>query len=294
MAPEILPVPLEKKLVYGPPTDVFAFAIILWEIWACTKPYVEETRKFSMWRKICTGSRLPMHPIFDDEKTEESKKEQEKEPFQGESKSTWWPKDLVNLIRGCWAPKPEDRPTFEEIYTHWRDLRANEKRFLCITEASNPWFVKSPTFDVEVEFNEEKVWKERAISFEGTELVIRGRESKFNRAETRVKFETTIVTVSSVSSSHEIELNLIPKVDLGNQKALTLCPNRTIRFRYGECKQTMERIRHLIIQHIIKHDKSDEVCALPDVRLSLSLSIFNLKINIIPIKLRHLMSMVDL
>ena len=40
MAPEILPVPLEKKLVYGTPTDVFAFAIILWEIWAGTKPYV--------------------------------------------------------------------------------------------------------------------------------------------------------------------------------------------------------------------------------------------------------------
>ena len=40
MAPEILPVPLEKKLVYGTPSDVFAFAIILWEIWAGTKPYV--------------------------------------------------------------------------------------------------------------------------------------------------------------------------------------------------------------------------------------------------------------
>ena len=178
MAPEILPVPLRRNLSTVHPQTCLhlpsyfgksgrarnlTYVVIIYSfvhhytIKHHQKPsQVHEKRKFSMWRKIVAGSRLPMHPVIEEE--EETKEEKtEQSPFKGESRSTWWPKDVVNLIRRCWAPKPEDRPSFEEIYTHWKDLRADEHKFNCITESSNPWFAKSSTFDFSVKMNEETV-----------------------------------------------------------------------------------------------------------------------------------------
>lgn len=273
MAPEILPVPLEKKLVYGPHTDVFAFAIILWEIWAGSRPYVNENRKFSMWRKVCAGSRLPMHPrIDDDENKEEDEKKNNSETkthsFQGESRSTWWPKPLVNLIERCWATSPQDRPTFEEIYTHWRELRADEKKFNCVTESANPWFAKSKTFEFNVRFNDEKIWKERAVSFEdGNSIVIKARSTKFNRAQSVIYFKHSRISMNRVQTNEdgtfEIIMRLTSKVMLGT--SLNVCSDHTIAFRHSNCKQTMERFRHIVQEMANKFDKDeDEVCSFFD------------------------------
>ncbi len=172
----------------------------------------------------------------------------------------------MNLIRRCWAPKPEDRPSFEEIYTHWKDLRADEKKFQCITESSNPWFAKSSTFDLDIQMNEETIWKERTVTFEDTDMVIRARATKFNRAQVRIKFQTTRVSLNPVSGNGPFEtvMNLTSKSMLGN--SLSVCQDHKIVFRHSACKQTMERFRHLVLE-LAKRSSSgdvDEVCALWD------------------------------
>ena len=224
-----------------------------------------------MWRKIVAGSRLPMHPLIENIGEEKEEEKQQSSPFQGESRSTWWPKEIVNLIRKCWAPKPEDRPSFEEIYTHWRELRADEEKFQCITESSNPWFAKSSTFDFDVRFNEETIWKERTVTFEDSQMIIRARATKFNRAQVQIPFQTTRVSMTSVSGTPGVDkgpfetvMTLTSKTMLGN--TLSVCPNHKIAFRHPLCKQTMERFRHLVTDLAKRSEESDsdEVCALPD------------------------------
>lgn len=84
MAPEVLQgKPLDEKC------DVYSFAIVLWEIYTREEPFPEFTSYREFKRAIIENIRPPIPPRC--------------------------PPSLAQLMRSCWEPKVELRPSFSEI-----------------------------------------------------------------------------------------------------------------------------------------------------------------------------------
>lgn len=85
MAPEVL-----KGKTYTTASDVYSFAVVMWEILARKKPY----RKFKSLDQLRNG--ICKHSY------------REKIPSD-------WPIELIYLIETCWKPEPTERKTFPQI-----------------------------------------------------------------------------------------------------------------------------------------------------------------------------------
>jgi len=78
---------------YNEKADVFAFAVILWELVSRKRPW-EGMHSMKIIQAVTSGSRLPMNLLPSDA-----------------------PSVLVDLMRACWDKDPNLRPSFEDIVT---------------------------------------------------------------------------------------------------------------------------------------------------------------------------------
>lgn len=85
MAPEVA-----RCKPYGTSSDVYSFAIIMWEIFSLKQAFKGETRA-SHARKVY-GHRN-FRPKL----------------------SPFWPRDLTDLIKECWSVNAKVRPSFNKI-----------------------------------------------------------------------------------------------------------------------------------------------------------------------------------
>jgi hypothetical protein len=89
--------------------DVFSFAVMAWHILAGDRPYVQS--------RSCEG--MSLHQI--QQRVVEGHRP---EITQGSR----FPDGMVGLLNRCWAPRPNDRPTFAAVVTSIRGL---EGAFAC-------------------------------------------------------------------------------------------------------------------------------------------------------------------
>ena len=85
MAPEML-----EEQTFTEKSDVYSFAIVLWEIWSRRSPWATDPPAIVISRVVLKRARPPVPKM---------------------------PTDLRELMCRCWAHKPDDRPTFSEIAT---------------------------------------------------------------------------------------------------------------------------------------------------------------------------------
>jgi serine/threonine protein kinase len=96
MAPELFD---DADGRYTTAIDVYAFGMLLYELYTCTKPFREklEGPRYSLMMDIMKGIR----PTIPD----------------------YVPEPLRELMSTCWAQRPEDRPTFRHIVTLMAETR---------------------------------------------------------------------------------------------------------------------------------------------------------------------------
>ena len=84
MAPEVI-----RHEKYGLPCDVYSFAILLCEMMTITKPFSNMTQ-IEVAFGVARDGKRPHLPLG-------------------------IPDDVNNLVTRCWAEKPDERPTFEDV-----------------------------------------------------------------------------------------------------------------------------------------------------------------------------------
>ncbi|XP_038159808.1 receptor-interacting serine/threonine-protein kinase 1 [Cyprinodon tularosa] len=90
MAPEHL------ESIHTPSTeksDVYSFAIVVWVILSGKEPYENARSEEHISQCVCKGDRPAMEPIPEDT-----------------------PREIIDLMKSCWAHNPVQRPTFKEAY----------------------------------------------------------------------------------------------------------------------------------------------------------------------------------
>ena len=88
---------------YDEKADVFSFAISLFEVLTCKKPYSDNVDKiehaFVFMQEINKGMR-PGPPLSE-------------------------PKDVMNLITSCWTEDPKQRPSIQKVYDNLESIIEN-------------------------------------------------------------------------------------------------------------------------------------------------------------------------
>eukprot|EP00939_MAST-03C_sp_MAST-3C-sp1_P001301 g1301.t1 len=147
MAPEILPW-RGKSQTFSAATDVWAFGVLLYELWTNTAAYMSDPHvkksKWNLFGALLKGARLLMKPsnsldeayegfalfpapspsevVYDDANLEASLRKYRGATFVASSHSAAWPEELVALISACWAHEPSRRPSFDVISRYWDTL----------------------------------------------------------------------------------------------------------------------------------------------------------------------------
>src|SRR5207248_7511703 len=85
IAPEVL-----SGKPYTKESDIYSFGMIMWEHTTGKKPFYNRSHNIRLSEDIVKGERPEI------------------------TKDT--PKFFIDLMEKCWDPKPENRPTVEEIY----------------------------------------------------------------------------------------------------------------------------------------------------------------------------------
>ncbi len=78
---------------YSSKSDVWSFAIVLWEIYTFGKTPYPGHSNLETAKLVMNGYRMDPPPAA--------------------------PREIQGLMRRCWCEKPEDRPSFEEISQNW-------------------------------------------------------------------------------------------------------------------------------------------------------------------------------
>jgi hypothetical protein len=115
MAPELL-----RAIEYGPPVDVYAYGIILYEMYTERVPFGGMDR-MRISKIVCEDEGRPPFSVLHDENT-----------------------PIGILIRECWAAEPKLRPTFEQIYARFASGAVS-------FPGSNPAGTKILTHEIEQE-----------------------------------------------------------------------------------------------------------------------------------------------
>ena len=85
MAPELM---TEEKL--SPTYDIFAFMVVVWELWTTQIPFEDSQSDYNILYRVCVlDERLPIPPDL--------------------------PKPLADLMKQCWDKDRTKRPTMEHV-----------------------------------------------------------------------------------------------------------------------------------------------------------------------------------
>lgn len=91
MAPEVC-----SGMWYNEKVDVYAFAIVLWQICALHKPFLGMTEAQHYQHVVLGGLRPPLDPR--------------------------WPPALMNLMQVCWHTDPDQRPSMSNARQMLRSI----------------------------------------------------------------------------------------------------------------------------------------------------------------------------
>ncbi len=97
MAPEVI-----EKRNYSFASDMYDYAIIVWELCACELPWQKIGPQFHIRNAVKKGER----------------------PFVKRKK---WPKEAVELMEACWRQQPRDRLTAEQVVSKFNSKPAEEE-----------------------------------------------------------------------------------------------------------------------------------------------------------------------
>ncbi|GAB4814945.1 hypothetical protein N2152v2_001991 [Parachlorella kessleri] len=127
-SPNVLPW-LAPEVLWGPhkvtnKVDVFAFGIILWELWALAPPYASEAAFGGLLRAVTDPSRHVRPPIPGSAPDA---------PPMPEPASGW-----KELMKSCWAADPDSRPPFTKIASELSAMEAAVRRELREGRNSSP------------------------------------------------------------------------------------------------------------------------------------------------------------
>lgn len=79
---------------YNDKADVYSYGIILWELCARETPYSSMDDEYKIAEAVLLKDFRPTVPLY-------------------------VPPDIAKLIRTCWDPKPQNRPTMAQIVQYW-------------------------------------------------------------------------------------------------------------------------------------------------------------------------------
>lgn len=112
-----------KKIEYDKSIDMYAFAIILWELWTGDVPYSDMSTISSIENHVKRGGRPSLVDDCD------------------KKKFVKWSRELKMLIRACWSQKSNRRPTFDLFKKQWSvqfsDVRVQN---MINDQSARPWF----------------------------------------------------------------------------------------------------------------------------------------------------------
>src|SRR5207247_2073276 len=120
LAPEVL-----SSKPYTKESDIYSFGMIMWEFTTGKKPFHDRSHDHCLILNILEGKRPE---ITDDT-----------------------PEFYANLIKKCWDPKPENRPTAEEIHEcldkHYDPYEGTEEnKILKLAESKRQEIIKSEKY----------------------------------------------------------------------------------------------------------------------------------------------------
>lgn len=114
-----------KKVSYGKPVDVYAFALIVWEMWTRHVPFYDMKNMSAIEKFVSEGGR----------------------PNVGTTESIVFPTSLEFFIRQCWAQRPAARPSFRLIKKQW-SVQFGGKQLLSMFRdgSARPWFLNPTSY----------------------------------------------------------------------------------------------------------------------------------------------------
>ena len=115
LAPEVL-----SKKTYTKESDIYSFSMIMWEYTTGKKPFHDRLHNHCLILYILEGKRLEI--------TEDT------------------PEFYSDLMKKCWNPKPENRPTSGEIWEHFRKKGSEEWKMIELAESKRQEIIKSEKY----------------------------------------------------------------------------------------------------------------------------------------------------
>eukprot|EP00939_MAST-03C_sp_MAST-3C-sp1_P002814 g2814.t1 len=114
---------------YDKSVDVYAFALVLWEIWTKQVPFSSMKTMSGVEKFVSMGGRPKMRCGMFGMKSATPKG------------AVLWPKTLSALVQRCWHQNPDARPTFETIREEWNESFSIDKlRQMRKDGTALPWF----------------------------------------------------------------------------------------------------------------------------------------------------------
>lgn len=94
----------------GPPSDVFSFGVVMWELLTWDSPWSKEMNPWTVVEKIKRGERLPVP---------------EHDQLPGPDNDCFGEHldDYIDVVNQCWSQTPTDRPSFKAIVSKLKSLK---------------------------------------------------------------------------------------------------------------------------------------------------------------------------
>jgi hypothetical protein len=113
--------------MYGPPTDIFSFAIMTWELLTEEMPYEELKEAWDIPAFVTSGQRLTIPESIPTAKSLENITNLTKGAVQ-QYRTRTLSESLRGLIAASWAQRPDARPPFTKIKKNLKSIVEGEEQ----------------------------------------------------------------------------------------------------------------------------------------------------------------------